>query len=67
MMARIEWSVGLFLLGGMVLLGCSEDTPNYCHKTDDCPAGRVCDVVRAACVLPDGSVGRRDGSPVCWH
>ena len=50
-----------FLLVGPLLLGCTEATPNYCQRTSDCPAGRVCDVERAICSMPDASLEALDG------
>ena len=52
-----------FLLAGSLLLGCTEATPNYCKSTGDCPEGRICDVERAVCSMPDASVGPLDGRP----
>ena len=42
-------------------IGCTEATPNYCEKNSDCTGGRVCDMARAVCSLPDGATGPLDG------
>ena len=58
---RMAKLVAVFLLGGAVLWGCTEATPNYCQKPGDCTGGRVCDVARGVCVSPDGATGPMDG------
>jgi len=54
MSSRIVWPV--LFLGGTLLLGCTEATPNACQKSGDCTGGKVCDVVRGVCVAPDAAV-----------
>jgi Cys-rich repeat protein len=62
MSRRIEWSATAGFLGVIVLLGCTEPTPDYCQKPGDCTGGRVCDVVHAKCVSADGATGPLDGA-----
>jgi hypothetical protein len=62
-MSRIKGLAGVFLVGGVVLLGCTEATPDYCQKSTDCTGGRVCDVARAVCVTVDGAAGLLDALP----
>ena len=61
MASQIQSLAAVFLLGGTLLLACSEATPNYCQKNGDCTGGRVCDVARGVCVSPDSAVGAFDG------
>ncbi|HEX7596933.1 MAG TPA: hypothetical protein VF518_01895, partial [Polyangia bacterium] len=44
----------------MLAVACTEPTPNYCQKNSGCSGGRVCDVARATCVLPDTAVAPLD-------
>ncbi len=53
--------VTILLLAGGALLGCTEATPNHCKTSADCTGGRVCNVVRAVCVVPDAAIGAIDG------
>jgi hypothetical protein len=55
-----RWS-GL-LLAGMLAVGCTEHNPDYCEKNSDCTGGRICDVVRATCVVPDAATVLPDGA-----
>jgi hypothetical protein len=59
MSSRIVWPV--LLLGGTLLLACTEATPNHCQNSSDCSGGKVCDVARAVCVSPDAAAAPMDG------
>ena len=48
-------ATGLVLVT-VLLSGCKEATPNYCQKSGDCTAGRVCDLVQSVCVVADGGL-----------
>jgi hypothetical protein len=52
----------LCVLAGTLLFGCTAATPNYCQQSRDCPAGSVCDVVRAVCIASDAAVDAKDGA-----
>ncbi len=63
MSSRMARLACVSLLGGVVLFGCTEATPDYCQKSADCPSGWICDVARAVCISPlDGAAGSLDAT-----